>query len=390
MAYKNIEYNKIEGKSIVYYGLIILFGLFIVTGVFEFFKTLQTGQVDLGVSDRVPWGMPIVMIEFLKGISAGLLLFSTLGYVFGKNEYRSISRIAAFLAIVVLIGAMAMILGELGKPLRFINVFIYGPAYLNSVFALNSFLYSGFIVVAIAYLWSILGERTQLARYLGTACIVLSVAVIAAGGSIFGFMIGRELWYSPFLPVLFITGALVSGVSMLILILIATTKLESKPIDEKIITGFGKYLLSFLLILAFFALIEAFTRMYGNEGGGEGLKFFLTGPYSSVFWVVYVLLGIAIPIGILLSGAGKKLYGVVAASFLAMIGILAEKYTLIITGQDLVQQQVAGRAIMGFEGMPAVYSVSAAELSIILGVIGGIGILYLVGLRMFKLLPSRT
>lgn len=385
MEYGNIEYSKIEGKSIVYYGLIVLFGVFIAIGVFEFFKTLQTGQVDLGVSDRVPWGMPIVMIEFLKGISAGLLLFSTLGYVFGKNEYRSISRIAAFLAIVVIIGAMIMILGELGKPLRFINVFIYGPAYLNSVFALNSFLYSGFIVVAIAYLWSILGERTQLARYLGTACIVLSVAVIAAGGSIFGFMIGRELWYSPFLPVLFIAGALVSGVSMLILILTATTKLESKPIDEKIITGFGKYLLSFLLVLAFFVLIEAFTRMYGNE---EGLKFFLTGPYSSVFWVMYVLLGIAIPIGILLSGAGNKLYGVVAASFLALIGVLAEKYTLIITGQDLVQQQVAGRAIMGFEGMPAIYSVSAAELYLILGVIGGIGILYLVGLRMFKLLPS--
>ncbi|MFA4934945.1 MAG: hypothetical protein WC568_03820, partial [Candidatus Methanoperedens sp.] len=62
--------------------------------------------------------------------------------------------------------------------------------------------------------------------------------------------------------------------------------------------------------------------------------------------------------------------------------------TLIIPGQDLIQQQVVGRIMMGFEGENALYSVSGAELALVLGVIGIIGILYLAGLRTIKLLPS--
>jgi molybdopterin-containing oxidoreductase family membrane subunit len=383
-----MEYTKIEGKSAGYYGLIALFGILAAIGIFEFFKALQTGHGDFGSSDRVPWGIPIVMIELLKGISIGLLLVSTFGYVFGKDEYKPISRMAAFLALIVFVGAMAMVLGDIGKPLRFIYIFIYGAANLNSVFALNAFLYSGYFLAAAAYLWSVLGEKTQLAKTLGIIAIVMAGAVATASGLIFGFMIGRELWFSPLLPLLFILVDMIGGASLLILVAIATSKLRNKPLNEKIITGLGKYLLFLVAIVAFWIVIENLVRVYGQWQGEEGLTFFLTGPYSSVFWIGQVFLGIIVPLGILISGAGKTIYGVALASFLLLVGVISETFTLIIPGQDLIQQQVVGRIMMGFEGENALYSVSGAELALVLGVIGIIGILYLAGLRTIKLLPS--
>lgn len=381
-----MEYTKIEGKSTGYYGLIALFGILAILGIYEFFLTLQAGQGDLGVSNRVPWGITIIMVEFLKGASVGLLLFSTLGYVFGKDEFKPFSRISAFMGIILLIVAIAIIVGELGKPLRFINVFVYGLGNLDSIFAINAFLYSGYILVSAAYLWSIFGEKLQLAKTLGILVIALAAAVITASGATFGFISARELWFSPILPLLYIVVALVSGVSLLILIIIATAKLAHKPLDEKIVTKLGKFLLVFLLIFACIVFIEILTKVY-PFGGEEEIKFLLNGPYSSIFWIGQILIGIVLPAGILIA-AGKSLYSMAAASLLSLIGAFSEKFSLIIAGQDTTQFQVVERAVMGFEGEAALYSVSAAEFALILGAIGAFGILYLIGLRMIKLLPS--
>lgn len=381
-----MEYTKIEGKSTGYYGLIALFGILAILGIYEFFLTLQAGQGDLGVSNRVPWGITIIMVEFLKGASVGLLLLSTLGYVFGKDEFKPVSRISAYLAIILLLVAMATIVGELGKPMRFINVFAYGLGNLDSIFAINAFLYSGYILVSAAYLWSIFSEKLQLAKIFGILAIALAAAVITASGATFGFISARELWFSPILPLLSIAAALVSGVSLLILMIAATSRLAQKPLDEKIVTRLGKFLLTFLLIFAFIVLIEILTKVY-PFGGEEEIKFLLNGPYSSTFWIGLILIGIVLPVGILIA-AGKSLYNVAAASLLSLVGAFSEKFGLIIAGQDMTQFQVVERAVMGLEGEAALYSVSAAEFAIILGAIGAIGILYIIGLRTIKLLPS--
>jgi len=93
-----------------------------------------------------------------------------------------------------------------------------------------------------------------------------------------------------------------------------------------------------------------------------------------------------IPIAIL--STRKTIVKVQIASMLAVIGVFAERFNLVIPGQSIPPQQVVGRTIMGFYGEPAIYSISGAEVAIILGVIGAIGILYLVGLKFIKLLPD--
>ena len=383
-----MEYTKIEGKSIGYYGVIVLFGILIAVGLFEFVKGMSIGQEDYGTSNIVPWGLPITAVVFFIGASAGALMLSSLTYVFGKEEYKPVSRISIYVAILLIIGALSTIEGELGRPERFMNLMIFGATNLTSMFAVNAFLYSGYILLSVVYLWTTFREDLiRVTKILGASAAALAIFVHAGTGAIFGFIVAKELWFSPLLPVLFIIAALTSGVGLLILILTVTFRFTGHKMDEKLVVGLGKYLTAFLLIQLFFVFIENMVRTYGGLGGGEMTKFLFSGPYSFVFWVIQILFGTLVPIGILF--ARKTVLTVQIASLLAVIGVFAERFSLVIPGQSVPPVQVAGRAAMGFYGEPAIYSISGAEVAIILGVIGALGILYLVGLKVIKLLPSR-
>lgn len=383
-----MEYTKIEGKSIGFYGVIALFGILIAIGLLDFIEGMSLGQKDYGTSNIVPWGLPITAVVFFIGASAGALMLSSLTYVFGKEEYKPVSRISIFLAILLIIGALSTIEGELGRPERFLNLMIFGATNLTSMFAVNAFLYSGYILLSVVYLWTTFREDLiNVTKILGASAAALAIFVHAGTGAIFGFIVAKELWFSPLLPVLFIIAALTSGVALLILILTVTFRFTGHKMDEKLVVGLGKYLTAFLLIQLFFVFIENMVRTYGGLGGGEMTKFLFSGPYSFVFWVIQILFGTLVPIGILF--ARKTVLTVQIASLLAVIGVFAERFSLVIPGQSVPPVQVAGRAAMGFYGEPAIYSISGAEVAIILGVIGALGILYLVGLKVIKLLPSR-
>lgn len=383
-----MEYTKIEGKSIGFYGVIVLFGILIAIGLFEFIRGMSIGQEDYGTSNIVPWGLPITAVIFFIGASAGALMLSSLTYVFGKEEYKPVSRISIFLAILLIIGALSTIEGELGRPEKFLNLMIYGPGNLTSMFAVNAFLYSAYILLSVVYLWTTFREDLiKVTRILGASAAALAIFVHAGTGAIFGFIVAKELWFSPLLPVLFIVAALTSGVALLILILTVTFKFTGHQMDEKLVVGLGKYLSAFLLLQLFLVVIENLVRTYGGVGGGEMTKFLFSGPYSFVFWVVQILFGTLVPIAILFTR--KTVLSVQIASLLAAIGVFAERFSLVIPGQSLPPVQVAGRTAMGFYGEPAIYSISGAEVAIILGVIGALGILYLIGLRVIKLLPSK-
>jgi molybdopterin-containing oxidoreductase family membrane subunit len=156
--------------------------------------------------------------------------------------------------------------------------------------------------------------------------------------------------------------------------------------DEKLVVGLGTYLSAFLLLQLFLVVVENLVRSYGGIAGGEMTRFLFSGPYSFVFWFVQIFMGTLVPIAILFTR--KTMLKVQIASLLAVIGVFAERFNLVIPGQSVPPLQVVGRTAMGFYGEPAIYSVSGGEVAIILGVVGALGILYLIGLRMIKLLPS--
>src|SRR5512145_2241526 len=138
----NITYTNLEGTSAAYKALTFVLGLLALAGLVAFGIAYLQGHRLLGGSNAIPWGMPVVLAIYLIGLSAGSLIMSSLTYVFGREEYKPIARVAVYLAILLIFGAMIAIAVDLGRPEKFWRLFMF--FYLNnmtSMFALNSILY---------------------------------------------------------------------------------------------------------------------------------------------------------------------------------------------------------------------------------------------------------
>ncbi len=383
-------YRKIEGKSIQYWGLIVVLVLLALVGLYTFIILYTGGQYITGMNNQIPWGLPIVMAIFLIGASAGSLIISTLSSVFGMKEYKVFSRVAAYLAPLLLIGALMSLGLDLGRPERG-AFYLFRYFNFTSMFAINAFLYSTYILISLVYLWAMFNGKEKLVGALGVLAVLWAVVVHSGTGGIFGFIFSRELYHSPLLPPAFIVAALVSGTALIILVLLATFKFTKRPLEDRLIVGMGKLLAAFILVMLLFIIIENFTRAY-SPAVREVLRFVLfTYPYSMIFWGVQIFIGIVIPLGILLCPRTSKSIPFIAlASVLTTIGVFAERYLIVIPGQVFPQTLFPGKEVSSsanLAGSIVPYSVSLAEVGLVVGVIAVVGLLYAIGLKILDLLP---
>ena len=147
------DFVSIEGKSRSYKTLVAVLAFLALSGLVSFIISYIEGHRMFGSSNLIPWGMPIVLTIYLIGLSAGSLILSSLTYVFGREQYRPIARMAVFLAIVLIFGAMLSIAIDLGRPEKFWRLFMF--FYMNnmaSMFAINGILYGGYFVISLTYL----------------------------------------------------------------------------------------------------------------------------------------------------------------------------------------------------------------------------------------------
>ena len=111
----DIKFERIEGKSTGFYLLSLIFALLVLGGAFSTYLMYAHGVYLSGMTNRIPWGLQIVLAVFYIGLSAGSLVMSSLYGVFGKMEYKPFARMAAYLAMLLLIGALLSILTDQGR-----------------------------------------------------------------------------------------------------------------------------------------------------------------------------------------------------------------------------------------------------------------------------------
>src|SRR3990170_6073893 len=163
-----LAFSKIEGKSREFQILFILFAFFTVIGFICFMVSYISGHHVFGSSSIVPWGMPITITIYLIGLSAGSLILSSLTYVFGKEEYRPIARLAVYLAIILIFGAMIGIALDLGRPEKSWRLFMFFVLNnMRSMFAVNGILYGGYFLIGVIYLGAIFAEKVKFIKMMG-------------------------------------------------------------------------------------------------------------------------------------------------------------------------------------------------------------------------------
>ncbi len=382
------DFVNLEGKSGGYRAAVVVLAVVALSGLISFIISYIQGHQTFGSSNVIPWGMPIVLTIYLIGLSAGSLILSSLTYVFGKEEYRPIARMAVFLALVLIFGAMLSIAIDLGRPEKFWRLFMF--FYMNnmsSMFAINGILYGGYFVISLVYLGIILANQLKAARVMGIIAVGWAVLVHMGTGAIFGFIAAREAWVSPIKPLEFLAAALTSGMGLLIVAVILTLKLSGRDVKKEMVTSLGRLLITFIIILLVLIAVDKLTHLYAPERGAT--IYMLAGPYSWIFWGMQIGMGAIIPLAILFHPRlSKTIGGVSLAALSVVIGIFFERYYLVIPGAAYPQHYYPGK-IEGVWGALHSFPLTPVEMVLSVGIIALLALLFIMGLKYLELLPPQ-
>jgi molybdopterin-containing oxidoreductase family membrane subunit len=386
-----IEFESIEGRSTQYYLVLSVLAALAIAGVVATWYVSEQGIWVTGMTNRVPWGLQIVMAVYYIGLSAGSLVISGLYGVFGKLEYKPFARLAVYIAMLFLIAGLLSILTDQGRMDRvFVEPFVYFN--LQSMFSINPLLYIGHILLCVIYLWALFKEKKRLTTVVATTAFGWAFCVHSGTGAIFGFG-ARVLYESPLLPASFVAAAMASGTALMIVTIVALFRLTKRHLDDALVIWLGRFLSVCILVVVYFLFMENAYRAYVVELREAALYYLFGGFHSVLFWVGLVFVGCCIPMLILFNRRmGTSIRWVVFASVLVVFGVLCERYVIVIPGLTHPPDLFPGMDVIGpgLEEGVAAYWVSVAEVVQALGVLGAIGFLFAWGLKAFKLLPTEA
>lgn len=339
-------------------------------GIWGVIMRFTTGHEMANYGSYVPWGLWVSGYIYFIGLSAGAFLLSCLIYVFGIKKLKPIGRIALFAAAITLPMALLSIAFDLGHMFRAYEVFTR-PDF-SSMMAWMIWLYTAYFLLILAELWvemrcdlSQMAERkgpggvlfrvlslgwkcpskadeleachnksVSTLRILGLIGVPLAIAFHGGVGALFGTLSAKSLWYSGLFPILFLTGALVSG-GALILAIVGMIGNFPEEKRKEITLMLGRIVLGLLVFDLLLEFAELSIPMwYGIGPEFEALHTMLFGEYWWNFWILHILLGSAIP-ALLLVFKPKSRAATFTAGSLIAVTFIAVRLNLVVPAQVL-------------------------------------------------------
>jgi molybdopterin-containing oxidoreductase family membrane subunit len=388
----DVQFAKIEGKSTGYRVTVAVLACLAVAGFIATLVMHNNGLYLSGMTNRVPWGLQISMAIFYIGLSAGSLVVSGLYGVFGKLEYKPFARLAAYLAMLFLIAGLLSIFTDQGRIDR---VFTKPFTYVNptSMFSINPALYSGHIMICVLYLWALFKEKGTLTKITSLVVVLWAIGTHTGTGAIFAF-VPRELYNSALLPPSFVAAAMSSGAALMILVIVGLFRATQRHLDDELIIWMGRRLLSIFIVVTFYVLlIENAHRVYLAYSRDAGMFFLSGGIHSVMFWVGLIFVGSVVPAVILfIKRTGTSVRWTVFASILVVVGVLFERFLIVIPGLIHPPELFPGWRVTDsvvWEGV-VTYNISPLEVLQTLGVIGIVGFAFVVGLKVMPIAPTEA
>lgn len=347
---------------------IVLLLAVMATGLAAFAYQFANGLVVTGLRNTMMWGQYILFFMFFVGLSAGGLIVASAGRLFGVSAFKPITRLAVLEATVAVMLAGIFIIPDLGRPERVLNILLH--ANLTSPMVWDIAIVIAYTLLSMSYVW--LYTRADLARRrsplaLGTgvsghelarderlksvlAWIALPAAILlhSITAWIFGLQISRTFWYSAIMAPLFIASALVSGLSLVILLALALRRLRRIEFEDRLVAYLGGLLAVFIVVEAFLVGSEFLTAAYPGVPEDAGpIARLLVGPYAALFWTE-VVVGLAVPFAILaVRRMRRRPELVAAASALAVLGIFVHRLNLLLNGLSYVPIPLAPGVAIG-------------------------------------------
>jgi molybdopterin-containing oxidoreductase family membrane subunit len=207
--------------------------------------------------------------------------------------------------------------------------------------------------------------------------IPIAVSVHTVVSWIFAMTL-RVGWNTSIFGVLFVAGAIFSGVATLILLMAVLRRIYhwEEYLTQKHFLYLGYLLAAFAAFMIYVNINEYLTEGFKLEEAGEfAFRQLFIEDFAIMFWF-YVIGGLVTPVVLMLIPRTRTIAGVVAAAILVDIAMFLERYFIVVTGLRV--------PLMPYE--PASYAPTFVEWSIFVAGLAFFGLLITIALKIFPML----
>ncbi|MBW6517284.1 MAG: polysulfide reductase NrfD [ANME-2 cluster archaeon] len=309
-----------------WFGLLILA---ILAGLYTVLKAFQEGQVIYGGTDTLFWTIPLAAYTYFALISTGLAFVASASIIFGVERYKPLVNRALFVAIAAFGAGIIAIIMELGYPGNIMN-YITSPNLTSSIWW-ETVMLSVFFIFLLVNFWMV--QKGKKAMVPAVVLFIFAIGSSSTLGGSFGLVESRPAFFGEFMPVYFLFTALLGGIAGIVFVTLIYHNVTSKTIPEEQKTQMNKVGRDMAIVTGFVLIIfisRTIIKMYSNSTGFAGFEHIFT------HWPYYFELGLGLLLPILLMAIPSvraSVKGKVIASFLVLIGILAGRISLLMSGQ---------------------------------------------------------
>jgi len=340
--------------------------MFAGVGLWGWIIQIDKGLGVTGMRDYISWGLYIANFVFFVAVSLVGLLISSVLQLLKISWAKPVTRAAEQVAIAAVALAGIIIVMDMGRPDRLLNIFLHGRfaspivwdlTVVSTYLAISVLLFYIPLIPDLALMrdrlgseipaWKLKLYKTLALGWTGNAqqyktiyhaMRVLMILIIPVGLSIHtvtSWLFASTLrpgWDSTILGPYFVVGAFVAGTTaVIILMYVYRLRYGLKDyFEDALFDKMGKLLVLVSLVYLYFNINEFLVPAYKMKlAEGVHLKELFSGGYAFLFWFVQIA-GLALPIVLLMLKFCRKPLQITIISVFMLVSAWFKRYLIVI------------------------------------------------------------
>ena len=359
VALRPLRHISLGGKLWIA-GLVLV----LLLGGFAYYLQLKHGLKVTAMRDYASWGLYISNFVFFVAISLVGALISSVLRLTNFELYRPITRIAEIIAVSAIMFAGLIIIVDMGRPDRILNLFTHGR--IQSPIVWDVIVVTTYLVTSVLFLYvpllpgialcrDVLTEKPKWQRWMykflalgwkGTEnqwhimkrsisiiCVLiipLAISIHTVTAWLFATTL-RPGWDSTNFGPYFVAGAFQAGTACVIIAMFVFRKAYKlqKYLTEDHFNFMGKLLVFLCLVYAYFNINEYLVPAYKMRGAeGKLLNDLFTGHFAPLYWGVQIF-GMALPAVLLLWKKARKPLPIFMIALFVVVAAWFKRYLIV-------------------------------------------------------------
>lgn len=335
-----------------------------IIGLYAYYTQLRDGLVVTAMGDYVSWGIYISNFVFFVAISLVGSLITAIFRLANIEWSTPITRIAEIIAVSAIFFASLIIIVDMGRPERLVNL-AFHPR-LQSPIVWDVVVISTYFVISLLLLylpllpdikimiknanpdnrklnkfykflgsfWKGTTEQSKINNHSITILSIMIIPVAFCIHTVTSWLFAttyRPGWDSTNFGAYFVSGAFLVGAGGVIIAMYVFRKVYNleKYITEKHFDKMGKAVVMLAFLYLYFNVNEYLVPAFKmKKPEAAHLTQLFAGDYAIMFWFA-IIVGMLLPIAILITKAGRRPNMVFAAGIMVVIGAWFKRYLIV-------------------------------------------------------------